>query len=127
MDKKANIRKTRWRINHPERVLFRAARERAKKNGLDFLIEEEDIQIPDVCPVFGIPLRIHFGEGKNTKGASQYNDSPTVDRIDSSKGYVKGNVWVISWRANWIKNNASLTELEMLVDALKKKASSILP
>jgi len=36
-------------------------------------------------------------------------------------GYVKGNVWVISHRANRIKNDATLLELEKLVTALKKR------
>lgn len=41
--------------------------------------------------------------------------------IDSSKGYIKGNVWVVSKRANTIKNNATLEELELLVANLRNK------
>jgi len=44
-----------------------------------------------------------------------------LDRIDNNKGYIKDNVWVISRKANTIKNNASLEELKALVAALESK------
>lgn len=58
--------------------------------------------LPTVCPLLGVELC--------------YNGplsavSPSLDRKDSSKGYVPGNVWVISHRANVIKNNATAEEL----------------
>lgn len=72
------------------------AKDRAKNKNIPFDILLEDIILPDVCPVLGIPL---------TRGAKTATDnSPTLDRIDSTKGYVKGNVHVISKRANTIKN-----------------------
>jgi hypothetical protein len=53
-------------------------------------------------------------------GTTNLDNSYSLDRIDSNKGYVKGNVWVISRRANVIKNNATLEELELLTNNLKK-------
>ena len=50
----------------------------------------------------------------------QYRISKGLDRIDSTKGYIKGNVWVISNRANTLKNDASLQELKTLVENLEK-------
>jgi hypothetical protein len=47
-------------------------------------------------------------------------NSPSLDRIDNTKGYVPGNVWVISWRANDLKRNATLEELKLLVAALEE-------
>jgi len=44
---------------------------------------------------------------------------PSVDRIDPTKGYIKGNVEVISWRANHLKNNATVEELEAIVNYMK--------
>ena len=43
------------------------------------------------------------------------NYAPSLDRIDSSKGYIVGNISVISLRANMLKNNATLNELKMIV------------
>lgn len=92
-----------WDQKNHAGCLLRAARQRAKKNGMPFDIDISDIKIPDVCPVLKIPiLRIH---GKRS------GQSATLDRIDNSKGYVKGNVWVISSKANLMKNSASLFEL----------------
>ena len=75
-------------------------------------IDVTDIVIPIRCPVFGMILRRAKGRPKD--------NSPTLDRIIPSKGYVKGNVWVISMRANMIKSNATLRELERVVKALRK-------
>ena len=86
-----------------------AARDRAKLNGLPFDLVVTDIRIPEECPLLGIPLVY----GKRI-GAISAN-SPTLDRRDNARGYVRGNVWVISWRANRLKADATLEELERLV------------
>lgn len=83
--------------------LLRWAKGRAKTKGLPFDISESDIRIPSVCPVLGIPL--FKGTGKLT------DNSPTLDRIDSTGGYTKGNVLVVSARANRIKSDATIEEL----------------
>lgn len=49
------------------------------------------------------------------------NNSPTIDRINPKLGYIKGNVWVISNKANRFKNDATLEELELLVANLRRK------
>jgi hypothetical protein len=96
----------------PKELMVNAARVRATRKGIDFNITTDDIQIPDACPVLGIPLI--KGNGKRT------DNSPTLDRIDNSKGYVKGNVMVISHRANLIKNSASIREVELILEYMKK-------
>lgn len=93
--------------------LIRAAKQRAKEKGLEFNITEEDIPLPDKCPLLEIPM-------DSFDYKARWN-SYSIDRIDSSKGYIKGNVWVISKRANTIKNNATLEELELLVANLRNK------
>jgi hypothetical protein len=47
-------------------------------------------------------------------------ESPTLDRIDNSKGYIVGNVWVISMRANRLKSDATVDELMMLATNLRE-------
>jgi hypothetical protein len=92
--------------------MFNIARARARKRGLSFELTLDDIVIPDVCPVFGMPL-------VKSKG-SVSDDSPTLDRKDPSKGYVKGNVWVISYRANMLKSNATSAELLRVAEVIKQ-------
>jgi len=41
---------------------------------------------------------------------------PTVDRIDSSKPYEIGNIAIISWKANIIKNSGTAEEHRRIAD-----------
>ena len=85
------------------------ARCRARNKGIVFDITSADIVIPVVCPVLGIPLVL--GGGRSTK-----ESCPSIDRVDSSKGYTKDNITIVSWRANKLKSNATLTELKLLYE-----------
>lgn len=91
--------------NNPELWLLVNAKHAAKRRGLEFSIDKEDIHIPNVCPLLGIPLI-------KKAIARRIDNSASVDRIDNSRGYVSGNVWVISWKANLMKTAASLLELD---------------
>lgn len=104
------------RIRHADRHLFRSAKKRAKEKEIEFNIKLNNIIIPDICPVFGIKIKLN-----NNK---QSDDSPSLDRIDVNKGYIKGNVAVISARANRIKNNSSITELEKIIQYMKSHGLS---
>jgi hypothetical protein len=96
-----------YAMNNPERGLLKTARHRALKKGTEFSIDLSDIVIPEFCPVLGIPLVISDGTGK--PGGRM--DSPSLDRIDNEKGYVKGNVQVISHMANSMKFTANKKQL----------------
>lgn len=98
-----NMERKKSRENNLEKRMFASAKERAKKKELDFNIELSDIVIPEFCPILGI--RIFKG---NT---SARKNSPSLDRIDSAKGYIKGNINVISNLANTMKSNATVEEL----------------
>jgi hypothetical protein len=87
------------------------AKNRASSRGIEFSITQNDIFIPEFCPYFGIPL--FKGEGTHTE------NSPSIDRIDSSKGYIPGNVEVISRRANVIKNNGTADEHMLIAQRMK--------
>lgn len=88
---------------------------RAKEYGLDFNLDIEDIIIPSNCPVLGMPLVMQVGKGRGL-----HPDSPSLDRINPKLGYVKGNVRIISSRANLLKNNATVAELASVLDDLRK-------
>ena len=92
--------------------LVRNARQRAKTFGVPFEITKEDIVIPDFCPVLGIPIRVTtFSNGRKDWG-----NSPSLDRIVPELGYVKGNICVISLRANRIKCDATPEELRRVYE-----------
>jgi hypothetical protein len=91
------------------KMLLRA-KQRAKAKELEFNLTAEDIIIPTHCPILNIPL-VHK---KGSPGGS--NNSPALDRIDNSKGYVKGNVLVISHLANMMKSSATEEQLIKFAD-----------
>ena len=96
----------------PEKLLLSYAKSRAKKSGIDFNIEESDIIINEYCPVLGIKMVIGEEGGRSC--------SPSLDRVDNSKGYVKGNVQVISLKANTIKNSASIEDIKAVLRYMEK-------
>lgn len=92
----------------PGLFLLAAAKWRSKTNGHDFNLDGEDTVVGETCPVFNRS----FVVGHRDWG-------PSLDRIDPHKGYVKGNVAIICFRANRLKANATLEELEQLVNYIK--------
>ncbi len=86
-------------------AMWSAAKKRAVKKKVAFSLTPEDIpEIPTHCPILGIEL---FHGVKN-----QTPNSPSLDRIVPALGYVVGNIQVISQRANVIKNDATVEEVE---------------
>jgi len=96
--------------------MLKGAKHRAKTNGLEFSILEEHVIIPDVCPILGIKI---FSSRTGVSGPR--DNSPTLDRIDNSIGYVPKNVQVISCKANQMKNNGSFEDIEKLYFFMKKQ------
>ncbi len=116
----ARARGDRWIETHREARMINSARTRAKNKGLAFNITEADIVIPDTCPVLGIEIL-------KTKAPRQTDGSPSLDRIDNSVGYVRGNVAVVSLRANNLKNDGTADEHERIaawMRANERKAQS---
>ncbi len=107
----------RTRINYDEFREYRLyvnAKSRAKRNSIPFSILLSDVVIPDRCPVLGC----EFGRGDG----GWCSTSPTLDRVIPGLGYVSGNVAVISWRANRIKSDANIEELEKIVQYVKRES-----
>ncbi len=92
--------------------MVRRAKTRARKYNIPFDIDKEYVESiwNDVCPILGIPLYISDG------GAS--DNSPSLDRMNNDKGYVKGNVLVCSWKANKIKQHGTAEEHRKIADFL---------
>lgn len=107
--------KIRRKFAQSEKGVLLRIRATAKKQGIPFNLTEEDVAIPDVCPVLGIPLNKNAGNGRNTTR----DDSVSVDRLIPELGYVKGNVVVMSFKANRMKNNGTVEELKALVSFLE--------
>lgn len=99
---------------HYERHILTSARSGAKQRGLEFSIDLADIHIPDKCPYLGTPLTRIFGEGKVKTNAS-------IDRVDPTKGYVKGNIEIISLKANMMKQDATVEELTRFAKSVLKR------
>lgn len=95
--------------------LLVAAKARATKRGEPFTLTEADISevwpADNRCPVLGIPFQRQ--DGKRT-GAS-----PSLDRLNNAWGYQKGNIAVVSWRANNLKSDATASELEKIVNWMR--------
>ena len=102
-----------YKRTHPEHALVYLARDRAKRSGVPCTITVEDVIIPKKCPVLDIVL-------KDTRKRDSQGDhkaspnSPSIDRIIPSKGYVPGNIRVISHRANRMRGDCTVQEIEKL-------------
>lgn len=100
-----------WLRDSPEMRMFLSAKYRAKSAGIPFTISVSDIVIPEYCPVLGIKIVV---------GGDDKNSSPSLDKFIPELGYVPGNIHVISFRANWLKQNATLDEIEKLAHWMKE-------
>lgn len=90
---------------NPERILLANAKARAKKGGYPFDLVIEDITIPEYCPVFPW-IKLKRRDGDN---------APSIDKIEPSLGYVRGNICIMSRRANILKRDSTIQEREALV------------
>jgi hypothetical protein len=107
-----------WRRRNPEQKLIQGAVERSRKFNLPFDLKADDIKIPEFCPVLGIPIAPNIG------GKRANDNSPTLDRIIPEKGYIKGNIAVISHRANTIKNCGTVEEHQKIIQYMLTCASA---
>jgi len=95
----------RVKSNDIRKKIINRAKNRAKNKNLEFNITYEDVIIPEICPILQIPLITSSGKPGGKK------NSPSIDRIDNTKGYVKGNIRIISQLANCMKSFANEKEL----------------
>ena len=103
-----------YREDNKEQILYGQAKYRAKRKGIEFNLEVSDIVIPKLCPVLKILLV------RNSSQVGPSPSSPSLDRIDNTKGYIKGNVQVISHKANTMKHCADNNELILFANWIKR-------
>ncbi|RWZ87313.1 MAG: hypothetical protein EO766_12370 [Hydrotalea sp. AMD] len=85
---------------------------RAKHKGIEFNITLDDIVIPTHCPILGIPLDFNKGHSRDS--------TPSIDRIDNKLGYIKGNIAVISMKANRLKSDASISDVRAILSYMEQ-------
>lgn len=89
---------------------------RSKRKNLEFNLTIEYLKSiypkNNMCPLLNIPL--------DWKSSYKHPSTPSLDRIDNSKGYIKGNVQWVSWRANNLMGDATPEELFILAQNYKK-------
>lgn len=93
------------------KALYNQLKASAKKRAIEFdltILDLMDLTFPVTCPIFGMPLAFNRGRVQD--------DSYSIDRINSSRGYVPGNLIVISQKANRLKSNSTIEELMLIVE-----------
>lgn len=113
----------RSRVNHINRdtrgLILERARIRARRKGIQFNLDIDDVVLPEYCPILGLKLCRNIGS------PTAKPDSYSLDRIIPELGYTKGNVQVISYKANVMKNNATSEELRMFAEWVLRQQRSI--
>lgn len=94
--------------------MFRTARKRAKEKKLEFNITKEFLNTiwNWKCPVLDIEYKFFNGH--------DHYSMPSLDRKDNTKGYIQGNVRIISYRANTLKKDGNLEEFEKILKYMEE-------
>ena len=109
--------KSKNEINEESRgyLLWKRAKDRAKKHNLEFNISRNQVVYWlkfGVCQATGLKLNLKFGNEKiNPLG-------PSLDRINPKIGYINGNVRLVCWLFNRAKGDGSDEDVWLLAEAL---------
>lgn len=97
-------------LHSARKTKFTRKKANAIYTGYEWKVTFDEVIWNTHCPILGLELD-YFAETAS-------ENSPSLDRIDNNKGYIKDNVHVISWRANRIKNNGTAEEHRLIADYL---------
>ena len=111
---KVKTYKKKWKDRNYLKMKLREAARRARDNNLDMNITLEDLVLTELCPILKIPLLRANDEGYKLRNA------PSLDRIIPELGYVKGNIQIISQKANIMKQDATIEELILFAEWVMK-------
>ena len=103
------------------RQMMHRTKSRSKIVGVPFNLDINDFETPEYCPILGIKLEYGL-TGKNTRS----DFVPSIDRIIPELGYVKGNIKTISFKANRLKSNATLEEVEAIAKYIRDEITKVL-
>lgn len=98
---------------------FQSRRQKAVSLSIPFTIDFDDLEKPEFCPVLGVKLNYGCSTGLDGKQRRDPNKA-SIDKLIPEMGYVPGNVFVISWKANKLKSNMSIEELEKILDYMRR-------
>jgi hypothetical protein len=99
----------------PRELILQRAKIRARIEHLPFNLVKEDIILPKICPVFG--FKLIRNRGAKTAAYNSYS----IDKIVPSLGYIKGNIQILSYKANVMKHNATQKELLLFAKWILKE------
>jgi hypothetical protein len=100
-----------WKEKNRNRDQFNQTKSRCNQRGILFNIKYEDIIWPEFCPILHIPL-----------DRSDRDHAPSMDRLYPEFGYTEGNVFVISNRANRMKQDCTIQDLEAIIKYIKDRS-----
>lgn len=97
-------------LRTPEGRLWASSKSNARAKGIKHTIGIQHIRdlLPETCPYLGIVIDYRRASERGTLRA---HDAPSIDRINSLRGYVPGNVQIISDLANRMKSDATVEQL----------------
>jgi len=118
-----------WNSKSDAEYLWKQARARCRRSGREFDITIEDVAAVDSdnCPYLLMPMKRYPMVAGGNKKKMPNQDSKTLDRIDSAKGYVPGNIIVCSWKANRLLSDATLQDMSLLVHNFRRILLSTKP
>ena len=115
---KMKLRATIFQRENQEHRLYNSCRSNAKKKNKEFTLQLEDINLPEFCPILRVKLTNISEQGRVQTNAS-------IDRIDSTKGYTKDNIQIISDLANRMKQDATKEQLVQFAKGVLKLYAGI--
>lgn len=110
-----------WRKNHRLNYMVYRAIKRATDKGIEFdrgFLEELAATKPTNCDCCGV----QFNYGVQAKGRQGHPATPSLDRVDPTIGYVRGNTAIICLRCNVLKKNGSLLEFRNILSYVERYA-----
>jgi hypothetical protein len=109
---KGNVK--RYQQADPVGMMLRRAKSRAATKGWVFCLDRKSLlPLPERCPILGIKLRSGVGP--------QDPHAYSLDRVDNADGYFVGNVVVMSYLANRLKNNGTAEHHEAIAAWMRKQ------